>query len=137
MASGNFNHFPAIADALYQDLKKAVKETAEGIQTDARSLVPVDTGFLFDSIYVAAFDSSDYGSGGFGGEHQELFPEVETPPDEFTAYVAVGATYGEFVEYGTIHMAPEPFFTPAVMWGEGELEDELARIVADLEDAFP
>lgn len=134
--SGFFNHFPEIATAIYDGLKDVVNNTAEQIQLDARKLVPVDTGFLFDSIYVEKFGSSDYGSGGFGGLHQELLPEVESPKDEWTAIVAVGASYGAYVELGTVYMAPQPYFYPAVDWGEGELESELLRFVGDLEAEF-
>lgn len=136
VSSGFFNHFPEIAIAIYDGAKEVVNNTADQIQLDARKLVPVETGFLFDSIYVEKFSGSDYGSGGFGDLHHDLLPEVETPKNEHTAIVAVGASYAGYVELGTIHMAPQPFFYPAVDWGQGELEDELSRLEGDLEAEF-
>ena len=44
---------------------------------------------------------------------QALFPEVPTPQHNY-AYVAVGAIYAIFVEFGTHKMAARPFFYPAV-----------------------
>ena len=44
---------------------------------------------------------------------QVLLEKVETP-SKLSAVVAVGANYGYFLEYGTAHMPPHPYFTPAI-----------------------
>ena len=68
---------------------EAVEETAKEIVNDAKGRAPVDTGHLRDSIAAQRID-------------------------EFGQVVAVHASYAAFVEYGTRHMAAQPFFIPAL-----------------------
>lgn len=66
------------------------------IETDAKRLCPVDTGFLKNSISREISADTFAGSGGsFGGE------------------VGPTAAYGAYVEYGTSRMGPEPYMGPA------------------------
>lgn len=72
-------------------VKQILVKTATDIEATAKSLAPVDTGFLRNSIQVDL------------GDIQEL-----------RARVKVGAEYGRFVEFGTRKMAAQPYLTPAV-----------------------
>lgn len=66
------------------------------IETDAKRIVAVDTGFLKNSISREITADTFRGSGGaFGG------------------VVGPTASYGEYVEKGTSRMAPEPYMGPA------------------------
>jgi HK97 gp10 family phage protein len=123
--SNSFNHFQDIADALAPFLSEAVEDTAQDIVDTYQATAPVDTGFMADSAYIESFARSTYGQGGFGGANQDLLDEIETPPDEFTAYAAVGASYAEFVETGTVHMGPQPAFYPAVESAADYFENRL------------
>jgi HK97 gp10 family phage protein len=60
------------------------EEWSRKVADDMRSLAPVDTGALRDSI------------------------------DETSNGVEVGVDYGVYVEYGTAHNAPQPFTVPAI-----------------------
>lgn len=107
-----FNHFPIIANLLDKFLVQAVKTTAFKLQVNIKAQIQangqIDTGFMFDSVYTVTSDGSTY----IGGEHS--LPEVEAPPDDKTAYVAVGALYGVYQNYGTRYLPPRPFFEPAI-----------------------
>ena len=133
MSSSDFNHFPQLAQAYAKACSQTVRKVALDIQKDAVDLAPVDTGFLRNSIYTVTSASSSYGKAGTGKDLRML-DELPEPPDEYTAYVAVGAEYGEYVEYGTIYMAPQPFFVQACEWGQGALSDAMALIEARMKE---
>jgi HK97 gp10 family phage protein len=74
----------------------AVIKTLADIEGDAKNIVAVDTGYLKNSISREITADTFAGAGGqFGGE------------------VGPTAFYGEFVEYGTSRMEPQPFMGPA------------------------
>lgn len=110
----SFNHFPQISEELDTVLSQIVRKTALDVQAHAASQAPVDTGFLRNSIYTVTSEGSTYGGAGSPPGDATLLPQVPGPSDKTTAYVAVGASYGAFVNYGTRHMAARPFWEPAV-----------------------
>jgi HK97 gp10 family phage protein len=67
----------------------AVIKTLADIEGDAKNIVAVDTGYLKNSI------------------------SREITADTFAGAVGPTAFYGEFVEYGTSRMEPQPFMGPA------------------------
>ncbi len=132
-----FNHFDEVADALPGILSKVVRKTALDIQSDAQSLAPRDTGFLANSIYVKTSKDSTYSQVEQPTKKDaSLLQEVESPPDDQTAYVAVGANYGIYVEYGTVHQSPQPYLTPAVEAGQEALEKAASAIEGMIGDAL-
>ena len=156
-----FDHFPEIIEALHEGLKQAVKKTCLDIQAKAARNAPVDTGFLRSSIYVTGSFGSTYAeelekstrpsdkptkSGKPRGlskrqravkakMNTDLLPEIATDPnDELTGYVAVGAAYGAYLEFGTRHMTARPYLYPAVEAMRGSFEDALSKIEARLNE---
>lgn len=129
-----YNHWMLLSDVLKDTIAETVKGVAFDIATTARTLAPVDTGFLVNSIYVNAYDVSTYADA--TGVSSKLLPECDNPPDEFTAYVAVGAEYGEYVEYGTRFMAAQPFFYPAVDFGRADFDYKLFMIDSELQGSI-
>jgi HK97 gp10 family phage protein len=103
-----FNHFDDFFTFYDEAVRKTVKAAAFKIERGAKQRAPVDTGFLRNSIYVKTETDSDNRVSG-----AEAFPEVDIP-EHNAAYIAVGARYGIFVEYGTSRMGAQPFFTPAI-----------------------
>ena len=135
----SFNRFGDIANNLPDVLSKIVRKVAFDIQSDAQSLAPRDTGFMANSIYTKTSQDSSYGQcknppvkitkkGRPYKDPPHLLEEVESPPDDLTAYIAVGANYGIYVEYGTRHMAAQPYLTPAVEAGQSALESAAMAI---------
>jgi HK97 gp10 family phage protein len=89
---------PALVAELQAAAAMAPSKAARGCtkaafdtQAHARSLVPVDTGNLKNSITVAAY--------GTDGPYAEVGPE---------------AVYGGYVEHGTVNMAAQPYLAPAL-----------------------
>ena len=104
----DFNHWEEVAQEIDQKANKLVRAAAFKIERRAKGSAPVDTGFLRNSIYVRTEDSSDQkGSGG------ELFPELPAAAHN-EAWIAVGATYGIYLEYGTSRQPAQPYLVPAV-----------------------
>lgn len=112
MASTEFNHLPAILQALHTGTSRLVRKAAFDIEGHAKLYAAVDTGFMRSAIYVVTSSETDYGHG-VNGDDGELLPQVDPPSDELEAYVAAGADYSEYVEHGTRHMAAQPFMAPA------------------------
>lgn len=112
-----WNLLPHVPGALNEAISKAVRKAAFDIQARAAQMAPVDTGFLKASIYVVTHDDSTYDAAGdrAAGRNSEadMLPEVSTPPDDRTAYVAVGASYGVYVELGTRNAPAQPYLLPA------------------------
>lgn len=72
---------------------KVIRKLAADIEATAKTLAPVDTGNLKNSI------GADITGDGRSGT--------------MTAEIGPTAAYGIFVEYGTFKMSPQPFMNPA------------------------
>jgi HK97 gp10 family phage protein len=70
------------------EVQHNIKEVAEAVADYARSIVPVDTGELHDSIEVVEVE------GGWA--------------------VQVGTDHWLFIEFGTSEIAAEPFMRPSI-----------------------
>jgi len=130
MMSEDFNHFPQIAKQLDKALSQVVKTTAFKAQANIQSQIQangqVDTGFMLNSVYTVTSDGSTYS----GGEH--ALPEVEAPPDDKTAYVAVGASYAIFQDMGTRFIPARPFFEPGIDATRSDFEAALSAVESQL-----
>ena len=127
-----FNHWTQMAHDLKPQAQDVVKKTADDLAGWAASGAPYQTGFLHDSIYVKTWENSTYGQAGSPPGDSYLLPEVDAPPDDTTAYVAVGANYGAFVNYGTRFMAAEPFWEPAIDTAQGTMDTLLEQLPGNL-----
>ena len=125
----SFNHFNELADAFHTAISQTVRKAAFDVQAAAATGAPVDTGFLRNSIYVETATDSTYGQGaGSPPKDSSLVPEVEKPEDDLTAYIGVGASYGVYVEMGTVHMPAHPYLAPAVEQVRPNFEKALSKI---------
>lgn len=89
----------------------AIKKTAHDIEADAKILVPVDTGFLKNSI------STDIENNGRFGQ---MFAEIGPT-----------AGYGGYVEEGTSRQSPQPYLRPAFDRRKEGLVKALEDIIGD------
>lgn len=109
-----YNLLPELAVRLEETVSKIVRKTAFDIQAKAAAAAPIQTGFLKNSIYVVTgAGESTYGRVQEPSGSQELLPEVDRPAHKTEAIVAVGANYGIYVEYGSVHGPAQPYLTPA------------------------
>lgn len=131
-----FNHFAQIAAAMDQALQQIPRKVALDIVADYAAHAARDTGFMANSGYVVTDDSSTYGQGSAptkAGAY--LLPQVGAPGDKYTAIVAVGANYAIDVELGTVHMAAQPAFYPAIDRARPGLEAAVDAVKAAMDKA--
>lgn len=96
----------AIPEISRQEIRKALEKSAEEIVALAKSLVPVATGELRDSI---GWTWGDAPSG-------SMVLAEASGPDDLKITVFAGnseAFYARWVEFGTTKMQHQPFFYPA------------------------
>ncbi len=129
----SFNHFSNIAEALPQVLSQVVRKTAfdaQGhIQGFIRSNGQIDTGFMVNSVYTVTSEGSTYSGG------EKALPEVGRPDNPQTAYVAVGAAYAVYQNYGSRFMPGKPFFEPGIEATRPGFERACAAIEEKLREA--
>lgn len=147
--SEDFNDWDKIADRFGRAIGQVVRKSAHDIQARAQENAPVDIGFLKNSIYTVTYNSRgtktliDKETGKKRtiskpisssrkrvkkSQQDQVFPELNVSLDDQTAYVAVGAVYGEYVEFGTVHMPARPYFLPAIDAVRPAFDDALGRI---------
>src|SRR5690348_3454081 len=127
-----FSRFAEIGEEMHTAFSQVVRRTAVQIQSVATANAPMDTGFLRNSIYTVTSEGSEYGQAGTPPEDAYLLPEIAKVEDDLEAYVAVGANYGVYLETGTRHMAPRPYFFPAVETVKPMFEAALGAIESQL-----
>jgi HK97 gp10 family phage protein len=92
----------------------AMEHFGEAVKTKARELVPVDTGFLRDSIDAGVngqFTFND-AAGRFINKSSGRF--VSNSALNGILYITAGAPYASFVEFGTRYMRAQPYMMPAI-----------------------
>lgn len=131
-----FNHFPKIAAALRPAVSQVVRKTAfdgqANIQGFIRANGQIDIGFMLGSVYTVTSEGSTYGDAGEPPGDSYLLPEVEAPENDLTAYIAVGANYGIYQNYGTRYLPPRPFFEPGIEQTRAGFDAALSAIEAKL-----
>jgi len=87
-----------------EELSKLVRTSALRVEAGAKLRAPVLTGFLRNSVQTA-----------FEGD--------------LTALVFVGASYGIFVELGTVKMRARPFLLPALEEVARDIGAEASQVI--------
>lgn len=130
MMAEDFNHFEQLAEAFERATSQVVRKTAFDIQANIQAQIQangqVDTGFMLNSVYVVTSKESTYKGG------EKALPEVESPGDDATAYIAVAANYGVYQNYGTRYQPPRPFFEPGIDKARPGFEAALSEIESKL-----
>lgn len=99
-----YNKLPKLPAALRREAERAVERNARECGAVAKSLAPVDTGKLRDSI--------------------------DARPDGSMAWVVGPHTdYAAYVEYGTSRMAAQPYLTPATERQRSRFIGDMEQIV--------
>lgn len=115
-----YDHFVAAAALVDATMPEILNVVGDIGVTEARNLVPYDTGATHDSITIVGGSSKSM-SGTFGfrslGETQYF---VEVGPETF---------YAGYLEHGTIFMAPRPYMFPALDLMEKVLQASVAAVM--------
>lgn len=134
MAGAGFNRLPLFAEQLPLLADRFVRKAAFDIQANAQANAPVDTGFLKASIYTVAEGGSGYEAARAAAEArnaERAVDQVALPSvgiGQAAAMVVVGASYGLYVEMGSVHMAPRPFLAPAVARVKPQFDEAFRRL---------
>jgi hypothetical protein len=107
----SFNNWHKVAKSFEPAINDVLKASAHNVQGGAQARAPVDTGFLKNSIYVVP---GKYNRPVPLRKGQRAFRKLPLPTRPLLYYVAVGAMYGWFLEYGTTKMEARPYLIPAV-----------------------
>lgn len=105
-----FNHIPAILAAFPKVSAQIIRKGAFDVLAAMQQHTPVATGNLRNSEYVVTDEQSTYP----GSADKDLLPPLDEEANATTAWVAVAAAYGIDVNFGTAHMAAQPFVEPSV-----------------------
>lgn len=95
----------ALSERMRRNIAEELNSGAESAVSLAKQLAPVDTGNMRDSIEQTERASAD-----------NLRSVMESPAD-----------YSAFVEYGTVNMDAQPFFTPAFESARRQVNNGLLR----------
>lgn len=85
----DFSHYPRVARHLADRADTIVRATAFDLEAQMKVRAPIDTGFLRGSIQTSKVKAGHW-------------------------RVVVGADYGLYLEYGTVHNRAQPFRDPAI-----------------------
>ncbi len=127
-----YDILPEVALRMEEALDDIIRKSAFDIEARAKAKAPVQFGFLKSSIYVRTHHESTYGDAGQEGDGTGvMLPEVEQP-EKHHAVIAVGANYGIYQEFGTVHMPAHPYLTPAAEEVRPEFEAALHLLEAHM-----
>src|SRR6185369_2539391 len=107
MAVESKNNLPRISSQIERALSAAIKKAAFAIEAEAKTLAPVDTGMLRNSIQT----------------------DIEGP---LKATVGTNVEYAAYQEFGTRHQKGTPFLTPASDEQRAQFEKDVKDIERSL-----
>lgn len=99
--------FDQLSERMKRNISEVLNEGATICVSLAKQLSPVDTGFMKANI-----TQTD-----------------EASPEKLRAAIESGADYSVFVEYGTVNMDAQPFFTPAFESARRQVNNGLKRVL--------
>lgn len=100
-------NFQALSTGMRRDIAEELNSGANSCVELAKQLAPVDTGFMRENI-----SQTD-----------------QANAENLRAAIESGADYSVFVEYGTVNMEAQPFFTPAFESARRQVNNGLKRVL--------
>ncbi len=131
-----FDDLPIVAERLHAAAAKLVKTAAFNVEARAKGNAAVDTGAMRAAIYTVTRDGSGYAGAAADAAsvnpHAEMQSEEPQPAKDTSAVVHAGMNYSVYVEYGTVHMAAQPFMAPAAAAEQPNLQQALRKLAAEM-----
>lgn len=100
------NGLAEIAQRIEGSISEIIAAGADAVCNNAKSICPVDTGALRDSISVSA-----------AGNRAEISANTD---------------YAAYVEFGTSQMAPQPYLVPSLIGNSGAVLAAMADAIAGI-----
>jgi HK97 gp10 family phage protein len=107
-----------IAKEMGRNKRDIVKAIAFEIERMAAQLAPKDTSSLANSIHTRLQDGGSSPQAPTNGAQMEDLPD---PTGDVLAIVGSGVEYAAYQEFGTVHMASQPYLGPAVEYHADKL----------------
>jgi HK97 gp10 family phage protein len=98
--------FASLSRRVRGNIADVLNEGANSCVSLAKQLAPVDTGFMRNHIAQTE----------------------DATPEHLRVTMESQADYSAFVEYGTVHMEAQPFFTPAFEAARRQVNNSLLRV---------
>jgi phage gpG-like protein len=129
----DFNNWSKLAETFDTAQSQAVRKCAfdwlANAQAQIRANNQIDTGFMWNSGYVRTWDESTYSQASAPlKKGQTKLEEVERPANNKEAYVAFGASYAWYQNYGTSRIPARPFLEPSKARTQASFDEALRRI---------
>lgn len=128
------NDFDALIQQMIDNSQAITDETAQEVVDDAKNIVAVRSGATRASVYMSSKRKSTYADAVSEAEGANpkgnIQPEVTAESDD-EAVVSVAEEDSLYLEYGTSHMAAQPFLTPALESHRQKYESKLAEGLFD------
>ena len=99
--------FDQLSERMRSNISDVLNEGADSAVSLGKQLAPVDTGFMRDNISQIE----------------------EATPNKLRSVIESAADYSVFVEYGTVNMEAQPFFTPAFESARRQVNNGLKRVL--------
>jgi HK97 gp10 family phage protein len=100
-------NFAALSERMRRNIAEELNSSADSAVSLAQQLAPVDTGYMRDNIKQTDQATTEH-----------LRSEITSEAD-----------YSVFVEYGTVNMDAQPFFTPAFESARRQVNNNLKRVL--------
>lgn len=108
------DHSAEVEAAIYEAIKRGLKDIGMAAEGDAKKLCPVQSGLLRNSItHALSGESFDHSYSSTDGKKTGSFNEQVGDNDEKAVYIGTNVEYAAYVEMGTSRTAPQPFLKPA------------------------
>jgi len=114
--------------AIDNAVERMLVEAGIMVEGDAVMLAPVDTGRVKGSITYATNRKRTRVRG-----VAKPGDEVSTPMEDDTVYIGTNVEYAQHLEYGTKHMAAQPFLRPAF---DGRKSDIMRRGLKEVHEGL-
>lgn len=105
------NSLPSLSAGMTARVSKVVKATAQAVVAGAKErMAEPKSGRAYGTHRASApGEAPAIDTGNLAGSF-----EIEEQQVGLRAVITVGGEYGPHLEFGTVHMAPRPFLTPAL-----------------------
>lgn len=128
------DHFTDAEQTIHDAIVSALPDAADAFIRQAQSAVPVDTGSLQQGFYQVSGQNDTYGDAVSAAQAVNptvhILDECDPPESDTIAHVGNVTEHSVYIEFGTAHMAAQPYFYSTADQVHDELVDIFARAIS-------